>query len=932
MANIRIKNVYAPEVRQPFVPQPTLPNDIADPLFNAQKAMGGAIAGLGGSIAKFGATISAKMEAQAAKAADFKMQNAYIDEATQSQILLNDQFNKAPLGAEGLVQNTQSFFQERYDKILSTIDLPPEQKQELALKFAQLQQSVVAKSLAFADQSAATKATSDLAQTSDNLAKITGADPNELPNALIEWKKAVDALPTNVDAPTRQKLYDNGSQIIGLAAGLSMAQNPATSQAVHDALTPGSKAAGGTPAPAGDTGTQLAFIAHELATTERSAGSKLLGAKTIEQATAAAIGYERPRGWSPGNPKAGQDWSGRLAAAKRIYAGGGNAREDAALNYFMGRGLDRIQASGLVGNLARESGLRTSAVGDSGTAYGIPQWRGERLKAYKAFAKVSGADAPNLADIPATSTGNPVLDKLTWEQQQRVLSAANTALNQQGASDKAQLTIDENNAIAGTGTGGTYNGPMPSRDRYIADYGPVVGEQKFADFQGRMQEGRFRRENATASPEQLQTNLEAAVPKQTLADGSPNPTYATELQTYLHLQNAVDELKQARTQDSAAYAIQYFPDVKKAYLAQSQGTLQEQVAASQQFFAQLSKAYDQLGLPTSVRKAFPAQTVTAYKDHWDSLTPPQLVNELGGLARDTGPLFDAALTQLEGADHTTEAYIARRMQTNPELAPVLVNAIIGRRRAYGKDGVEALRPLPSDVNQALITAFGSEAFGKLPDGERRGIADLATGLYIFNGGAAKATDGGKQYISSVNAILGGAPDNPVIIGNEPKTILPPHVWAETYQTAKNNFDDSFYKGHSVDNLPPLFNNGDAVTAADIEHDGVFVYAGNGAYMVYMKSTGGYLRTDKTNTDGLGFAPYLVNIGTEDFNSYAAPKTDAQLQGLLTTHAPQFTEAEIQKLADEQVKLWRQDLNIPNRPDILSGMRQTYIDELKKVMK
>ena len=46
--------------------------------------------------------------------------------------------------------------------------------------------------------------------------------------------------------------------------------------------------------------------------------------------------------------------------------------------YFMGKGLSKVQAIGLTANLQAESGLNTAAVGDSGKAYGIAQWHPDR--------------------------------------------------------------------------------------------------------------------------------------------------------------------------------------------------------------------------------------------------------------------------------------------------------------------------------------------------------------------------------------------------------------------------------------------------------------------------------------------------------------------------------------------------------------------------
>jgi murein DD-endopeptidase MepM/ murein hydrolase activator NlpD len=61
-----------------------------------------------------------------------------------------------------------------------------------------------------------------------------------------------------------------------------------------------------------------------------------------------------------------------------------------AMEYFMGQGLTREQAAGLVGNLQAESFARLdhTAVGDGGKAYGIAQWHPDRQANFKrAFGK-----------------------------------------------------------------------------------------------------------------------------------------------------------------------------------------------------------------------------------------------------------------------------------------------------------------------------------------------------------------------------------------------------------------------------------------------------------------------------------------------------------------------------------------------------------------
>lgn len=65
----------------------------------------------------------------------------------------------------------------------------------------------------------------------------------------------------------------------------------------------------------------------------------------------------------------------------------GEPKNDAqkAVNFFMEKGLSKESASGLVGNLIRESRLQPNAINKYSKAYGIAQWLGDRKT--KLFAK-----------------------------------------------------------------------------------------------------------------------------------------------------------------------------------------------------------------------------------------------------------------------------------------------------------------------------------------------------------------------------------------------------------------------------------------------------------------------------------------------------------------------------------------------------------------
>jgi hypothetical protein len=74
----------------------------------------------------------------------------------------------------------------------------------------------------------------------------------------------------------------------------------------------------------GDFNTQLEFIDKELRSTEGRAFGALQAAATPEQAAAAFVHYERPRGYDPNNPAASLGYGSRVAQAKAVFGGQGN--------------------------------------------------------------------------------------------------------------------------------------------------------------------------------------------------------------------------------------------------------------------------------------------------------------------------------------------------------------------------------------------------------------------------------------------------------------------------------------------------------------------------------------------------------------------------------------------------------------------------------
>ena len=75
--------------------------------------------------------------------------------------------------------------------------------------------------------------------------------------------------------------------------------------------------------PVGDLGTQLAFVQHELETSESPAAARLRGASTPQDAAAAfAFGYERPQGFQTGDINQVRGGQNRVDQANRLAGGG----------------------------------------------------------------------------------------------------------------------------------------------------------------------------------------------------------------------------------------------------------------------------------------------------------------------------------------------------------------------------------------------------------------------------------------------------------------------------------------------------------------------------------------------------------------------------------------------------------------------------------
>ena len=83
----------------------------------------------------------------------------------------------------------------------------------------------------------------------------------------------------------------------------------------------------------------------------------------------------------------------------KMEEGGVIGKQREAYEYFTGkRGMSKIQALAIIGNLMAESGLKDDIYGDNRTSYGIQQWHNERMDKFFKHARKKGHSTPTFKD------------------------------------------------------------------------------------------------------------------------------------------------------------------------------------------------------------------------------------------------------------------------------------------------------------------------------------------------------------------------------------------------------------------------------------------------------------------------------------------------------------------------------------------------------
>lgn len=340
--------------------------------------------------------------------------------------------------------------------------------------------------------------------------------------------------------------------------------------------------------------------------------------------------------------------------------GSGGERASQALAFFMSKGWSKEQASGIVGNLIGESRLDPDAKGDKGTAFGIAQWRGERLNRLKRFAASKGKqwtdyetqldfvdtelrvheraafhalqNAKTIDEATAAfvnferprgwTEGNPrgahnFAGRLKFAQQvaageapageapayYRDLSSAAyvRALNQAKAT--AQNELQEQGAarvasILSFGPESPSVPAMPPREAFIEAHGPEDGATRYDQLVRDVDVATRRHEFRTQTPAEIQASVDALKPVEGV---TPARQVAAQAAAYANAQAAAVAEMKARLADPVQYAINASPEVAQAWEAVEGGDANAYSKA-----LSLTAAFeDRIGIPPTAQRLLP---------------------------------------------------------------------------------------------------------------------------------------------------------------------------------------------------------------------------------------------------------------------------------------------------------------------------------------
>lgn len=148
---------------------------------------------------------------------------------------------------------------------------------------------------------------------------------------------------------------------------------------------------------------------------------------------------------------------------------------------------------------------------------------------------------------------------LSPEEQQVVYNQADTRRREVAVEQRGNIETVMQNAPAAIQNTGTYSGSIPTRDDFMAAYGPQGGNERYDKFSASLDVSQQAYNFRTMSADDIQAMVNEAKPTSSGNDA------AIETARYDLLSKAAESTLAARKADPATYTMQAFPNVAKAW-------------------------------------------------------------------------------------------------------------------------------------------------------------------------------------------------------------------------------------------------------------------------------------------------------------------------------------------------------------------------------
>ena len=532
-----------------------------------------------------------------------------------------------------------------------------------------------------------------------------------------------------------------------------------------------------------DYKTQLAFVDYELKhgsdAGARRAGKELADSDNIDDATEAFMHYERPTGYSAGDPTAGHGYSGRLAEAKRSLnsagAVGGSGddmlRTNTPLDFVppqrRAQLLNHIDAQ-----LLKQQKIDAAALGvrvQDSTAEALRTGATTPIPDAD-FVKVYGPEAGPVAiaqyhDNLRLGADMARVSQLSADQQQELLASYQPAsglgyteaLRRRDALAKAveQATTERTKEFASRIEGSTAEAlrtgattPIPDAD-FMQVYGKDRAPEILRRYQDILKFSADLNGLGKLSPPEQADLLKRYEPQS-------GAEFADQAKRQDQLVKALQAVRKERDADPAAFAIQRLPGVSDAWSAifKAPPELQAQAAAT---YANLARAEQlRVGVAPQDVRLLPKGRLDDLKSRLDNPEaaggPDGLVNTIRAEAalwgkdnwpqvyRELAPNVEPVVRVIGSGVGDTAA------RTLAQLAPMKVGDILKDQSA------EKANQVKRDVQSAfqpLIGTMGASSEGLSVFNDFREQAEKLSAYYIVRG-----MDSGRAATKAYNDLIG----------------------------------------------------------------------------------------------------------------------------------------------------------------------------------